>query len=152
MNNPTKPSADERGINMKNKVLYSSNSCEWETPQDLFDKLNAIYEFELDVCASKENAKCKKYFTKEDDALSRDWRGHRQIWMNPPYGREIGKWVKKAFETGGVVCLLPARTDTKWFHDYCLKYGQIEFIKGRLRFNNCKENAPFPSMLVRFRK
>lgn len=124
----------------------------WETPQELFDKLDAIHHFTLDVCALPENAKCEKYFTPDDDGLSQEWRG--VCWCNPPYGREIGKWVEKAYiasEFYGVkvVMLLPARTDTAWFHNYCMK-GKIEFIRGRLKFGKSKNSAPFPSMIVVF--
>ena len=134
--------------------MMTSNSGEWETPQDLFNRLNAKYNFTLDPCATAQNAKCDKYFTKEENGLIQSWMGET-VFMNPPYGRQITKWVKKAFEEWWknritVVCLLPARTDTDWFHAYCLK-GKIEWIRGRLKFSNNKWNAPFPSMLVIFR-
>jgi phage N-6-adenine-methyltransferase len=129
----------------------SSNSDRWETPQKLFDELNQKYNFELDVCALPENAKCENYFTPEVDGLKQDWAG--VCWMNPPYGREIGKWMKKALESSRngaiVVCLVPARTDTAWWHDYAMK-GEIEFIRGRLKFGNSKNSAPFPSAIVVF--
>ena len=135
-----------------NDVLFSSKSVIWETPQDLFDKLNAEFHFDLDVCALPENAKCEKYYTPEDDGLSQPWDG--VCWCNPPYGRTIGKWVQKAYETfaggGTVVMLLPARTDTKWFHEYIYNKAEIRFIKGRLKFGNSKNAAPFPSMIVVF--
>ena len=131
--------------------LMSSNSDRWETPQKLFDELNQKYNFETDVCALPENAKCKHYFTPKMDGLSQDWTG--VCWMNPPYGREIGKWMKKALEASRngatVVCLVPARTDTAWWHDYAMK-GEIEFIRGRLKFGNSKNSAPFPSAIVVF--
>jgi len=131
--------------------LMSSNSDRWETPQKLFDELNQKYNFEIDVCALPENAKCENYFTPEVDGLSQDWTG--VCWMNPPYGREIGKWMKKALESSRngatVVCLVPARTDTAWWHDYAMK-GEIEFIRGRLKFGNSKNSAPFPSAIVVF--
>ena len=139
-------------------VHFSSKTDLWSTPQDLFDRLDAIHGFTLDVCATPENAKCEWFFTKEDDGLSKDWWDN-VCWMNPPYGREISKWVKKAHEAstpdwqhGGakVVCLLPARTDTRWWHDYVIPYGKIEFIKGRLKFGGHKNNAPFPSAVVIF--
>lgn len=135
-----------------NKGLMSSKSSDWCTPKDFFTMIDDVYKFDLDPCATKENAMCPAYFTKEDDGLTRDWFG--AVYMNPPYGREIGKWIQKAYEevqkgnARFVVCLLPARTDTKWFHDYCVK-GEIHFIKGRLKFSN-KDSAPFPSMLVKF--
>lgn len=134
------------------EVHYSSKTDLWATPQDFFDKYDAIYNFELDVCAVKENAKCGKYFTPEQDGLKQEWSGI--CWMNPPYGRGIGKWMRKAYESSGngtiVVCLVPARTDTRWWHDYAMK-GQIEFIKGRLKFGDAKTNAPFPSAVVTFK-
>ena len=137
---------------MINKGLFSSRSDLWETPQDFFDKLDAEFSFEVDVCANKDNKKCRKYYSVDDDGLSQKWQG--VCWMNPPYGREIGKWVKKAYESalGGavVVCLLPSRTDTRWFHDYCMKSCDIRFIKGRLKFNKSKNSAPFPSVVVVF--
>ena len=135
-----------------NDVLFSSKSVVWETPQDLFDKLNAEFHFDLDVCALPENAKCEKYYTPEDDSLLQPWNG--VCWCNPPYGRTIGKWIQKAYETfaggGTVVMLLPARTDTKWFHEYIYNKAEIRFIKGRLKFGNSKNAAPFPSMVVVF--
>ena len=98
-------------------VMYSSKTDLWETPQELFDELNAIWHFETDVCAIPTNAKCERYYTPEIDGLAQEWRG--VCWCNPPYGRQIGKWVKKAAESSAtVVILLPARTDTAWFHDY----------------------------------
>ena len=134
---------------MNAKGIFSSETDMWETPQDLFDKLDSIYHFETDVCAVSENAKCEHYYTPEDDGLKQKWEG--VCWCNPPYGRQIGKWVEKAARSfATVVMLLPARTDTKWFHDYCLPYGKIEFIKGRLKFGDSKNSAPFPSMIVIF--
>ena len=131
--------------------LMSSNSDRWETPQKLFDELNQKYNFEIDVCALPENAKCENYFSPEVDGLKQEWSG--ACWMNPPYGREIGKWMKKALESSRngatVVCLVPARTDTAWWHDYAMK-GEIEFIRGRLKFGNSKNSAPFPSAIVVF--
>ena len=134
-----------------NDALFSSKTCEWETPAYLFEKLNHKYHFNLDVCATNDNAKCLQYYTKEQDGLRQEWRG--VCWMNPPYGREIGKWVEKAYKSSlkgaTVVCLLPARTDTSWWHDYCMK-GQIEFIRGRVKFGNSKHGAPFQSAIVIF--
>lgn len=133
-------------------VHFSSKTDLWATPQEFFDKMDKIHGFTLDVCATKENAKCEDYFTAEDDGLSKYWGGI--VWMNPPYGRTIGQWMKKAYEsalTGGakVVCLVPARTDTAWWHDYAMK-GEIEFIRGRLKFGGNKNSAPFPSAVVVF--
>ena len=123
----------------------------WATPQAFFDELNKEFGFELDVCALPENAKCEKYYTPEIDGLKQQWRGI--CWMNPPYGREIGAWMEKAYESSlegaTVVCLVPARTDTRWFHDFAMR-GEIRFIKGRLKFGDSKNSAPFPSAVVVF--
>ncbi len=140
---------------MLNNALFTSNTDLWSTPQDFFDSLDAVYHFNTDVCALPENAKCKHFFTPEQDGLAQDWFG--KCWMNPPYGREIEKWVRKAYESARdngatVVCLLPARTDTKWFQDYCIPHGEITFVRGRLKFGGrgAKSSAPFPSMVVVF--
>ena len=136
---------------MNTELMFSSKTDLWETPQDLFEKYDAIYHFETDVCALPENAKCKRFFTPEMDGLKQEWTG--VCWCNPPYGRQIGKWVEKAVKSfATVVMLLPARTDTKWFHDLCLPYGKIEFLRGRLKFGGCANSAPFPSMIVIFGK
>ena len=135
------------------EALYSSKTDMWETPQDLFNELDKEFHFDLDVCATQENSKCKRYYTPKQDALSQPWDGI--CWCNRPYGRDIGKWVRRALfaSVGGatVVMLLPARTDTKWFHDYIYKRAEIRFVKGRLKFGNSKNSAPFPSMVVVFR-
>jgi len=136
-------------------VHFSSNTDQWSTPQDFFDKLNERFNFTLDPCADKENAKCKKFFTKEDDGLKQSW-DNEIVFCNPPYGRVIKEWVKKAYYAKGgiVVMLMPARTDTKYFHDFIYKNerdNEIEFIKGRLKFGDSKNSAPFPSMIVVFR-
>jgi len=132
-------------------VHFSSKTDLWSTPQDFFDKYNKIYNFTLDVCATKDNAKCNNYFTKEENGLEQKWSGN--CWMNPPYGKEISLWMKKAYESSlqgaTVVCLVPSRTDTKWWHNYAIK-GKIEFIKGRLKFGNSKNSAPFPSAVIIF--
>jgi phage N-6-adenine-methyltransferase len=132
--------------------MYSSKTSEWATPQKFFDALDAEFHFTLDPSATKDNAKCRRYFTEADDGLTKKWTG--RVFMNPPYGRGIGAWVKKAYEsaTGGVlvVCLLPARTDTAWWHDYCMK-GEVRFIRGRLKFGDGKNSAPFPSAIVIFK-
>ena len=137
-----------------NDGMYSSASDDYGTPQWLFDELNEKWHFQVDVCASADNAKCDLYFSKEDDGLKQDWSQFDTCWMNPPYGRQITSWVEKAYETSKagttVVCVLPARTDTRWFHDYCLK-GDITFLRGRLKFNDGKNPAPFPSMIVVFK-
>ena len=124
----------------------------WATPQDFFDRVNAIFDFNLDVCALPENAKCARYFTPEDDGLAQDWAG--VCWMNPPYSLEIAQWVEKASETAKaghtVVALLPARTDVGWWQDHCLG-REIHYIRGRLKFGGSKSNAPFGCALVVFR-
>lgn len=140
---------------MINNALYSSKEIEWETPQIFFNKLNEEFHFTLDPCATTQNAKCAKYFTKDIDGLSQSWKDER-VYCNPPYGKEISKWIEKAFyETnngrGIVVMLLPARTDTKYFHDYIYGKAELRFIRGRLKFGNAKNSAPFPSMVVIFR-
>lgn len=139
---------------MINNGLFTSNTSEWETPQDLFNELDKEFHFHVDVCATKENAKCNLYWDKNDNGLSKNWDIHH-CWMNPPYGREIGKWIKKASEANGgvVVCLLPARTDTNYFHEYIYNNpkAEIRFIKGRLKFGDAKNSAPFPSMIVVFK-
>jgi phage N-6-adenine-methyltransferase len=136
---------------MNTDLMFSSKTDLWATPQDFFDKLNDLHGFELDVCATPDNAKCNKYYTVADDGLAQQWQG--VCWMNPPYGRDIKAWMKKAYESSlngaKVVCLVPARTDTQWWHDYAMK-GQIEFIKGRLKFGGHKDSAPFPSAVVVF--
>lgn len=130
-------------------VHFSSATDLHATPQDFFDKLNAEFNFTLDVCANAENAKCAKFYTKEIDGLSQYWEG--VIFMNPPYGREISKWMKKADEAAmygaTVVCLVPARTDTRWWHEYAIQH-EIRFIRGRLKFGDAKNSAPFPSAVV----
>lgn len=134
-------------------ALFSSASDNWATPPALFAELHERYGFTLDVCASAENAKCSRYFDVATDGLSQNWAGER-CWMNPPYGRVIGKWVKKAYEESLrgalVMCLLPSRTDTAWWHDYCMR-GEVIFLRGRLKFGDAKTGAPFPSALVLFK-
>ncbi len=133
-------------------VHFSSKSDNWETPQNLFDELNSIFNFTTDVCASADNKKCQHYYDVEMNGLKQDWVG--TCWMNPPYGREIIKWMKKAYESSlngtTVVCLVPARTDTKWWHEYAIK-GNITFIRGRLKFGGHKNSAPFPSAIIIFK-
>lgn len=132
-------------------VHFMSETVEWATPQAFYDELDREFRFTLDPCATDENHKADRYFTREVDGLSQSWDGER-VFMNPPYGREIGAWVEKASKTKGVVvCLLPARTDTRWFHDYIYQKAEIRFIKGRLKFGDGKNSAPFPSMVVIFK-
>lgn len=135
-------------------TLFSSASCEWETPQDIFDSLDAEFHFTLDPCATDENHKCRKYYTKARDGLIQDWGG-QTVFCNPPYS-EISAWVEKAFRESRkdktiVVLLIPARTDTKYFHDFIYQRAEIRFVRGRLKFGNSKYNAPFPSMVCIFR-
>jgi phage N-6-adenine-methyltransferase len=133
-------------------VHFRSQSDEWPTPIELFNQLNARYHFQTDVCATTENSKCERFYTKEQDGLKQAWTD--TCWMNPPYGREIGLWVRKAHESARdnnatVVCLLPARTDTRWWHDYCAD-AEVRFLKGRLKFGGATNSAPFPSAVVVF--
>lgn len=136
-----------------NKVLFSSNSNEWATPQSLFDELNKEFNFTLDPCANEQNHKCALYYTMQDDGLRQNWEGYN-VFVNPPYGREIKDWVRKSYEESRkpntkVVMLIPARTDTTYFHDYIYHKAEIRFLKGRLHFNDAGP-APFPSMIVIF--
>lgn len=137
-------------------ACLSSKSNEWETPQELFDELDKEFHFDLDPCSTDENAKCERHFTIKENGLYVNWGGSC-VFCNPPYGRQLSKWIKKAYEESQkpnttVVMLIPARTDTKAFHEYIYHKAEIRFIKGRLRFSNATENAPFPSMVVIFRK
>lgn len=150
---------------MISEALFSSASAEWETPQWLFDELDREFGFTLDVCATPKNRKKSNFYTKEQDALKQDWAQGAYggaCWMNPPYGREIGEWIKKASDSAQegatVVCLLPARTDTRWWHDYIWDAEKhqpregvkVRFLKGRLKFGGAKDGAPFPSVIVIF--
>lgn len=137
------------------KIHFSSKSNEWSTPQDFFNELNKEFHFTLDPCATKENAKCKKYYTEKQNGLTKSWDSET-VFCNPPYGRSLKDWVKKSAEAKGgtVVLLIPARTDTSYFHQYIYKKRGVEvrFIKGRLKFGESKMSAPFPSMVVVFKK
>ena len=139
---------------MVNGALFSSNSDEWATPQKIFDDLNNEFDFTLDACATGDNHKCNKYFTKAEDGLKQSWGGYK-VFCNPPYSK-ISEWVKKAYYESFkpdtvIVLLIPARTDTKYFQEYIYHRAEIRFLKGRLHFNNSKNAAPFPSMIVIFR-
>lgn len=137
----------------KMDVHFSSATNEWATPQALFDFLNEKYRFTLDPCSDGTNAKCPRYYTQEDDGLVQDW-SQDTVFMNPPYGREIGLWIRKAYEESvkgaTVVCLIPSRTDTRYWHDYCMKASEICLIKGRVKFGDGKSPAPFPSAIIVF--
>jgi phage N-6-adenine-methyltransferase len=133
-----------------------ARSDEWETPLALFDQLHREFGFTLDAAADHLNAKCALYFSAMDDGLSQDWGSH-VVWLNPPYGREIGKWVRKAWlaslHGATVVCLVPSRTDTAWWHDYAMR-GDVRFLRGRVNFvgrDRKGHNSPFPSALLVFR-
>ena len=164
-------------------VHFSNNSNEWETPLDLYNKLDKEFNFTLDPCATPSNAKCIKYYTKRDNGLSKDWSGER-VFMNPPYGREIKHWIEKAYRESRkgavVVCLIPARTDTSYWHDWIFPYAHdIKFLKGRIKFKHSESGfkayyceqlnfldeseseiiqagidnpAPFPSAIVIFKQ
>lgn len=138
-----------------NDVMFMSNTCEWGTPQDFFETLDAEFHFTLDPCSTDENAKCAKHYTRQQDGLVQDWTGEI-VFCNPPYGREMPKWIKKCYEHfmggGTAVLLIPARTDTKAFHEYIYNKAEIRFIKGRLKFGGARNSAPFPSMVVVFKK
>lgn len=139
---------------MATAIHFSSKSDEWSTPQAFFDAVSRLDgPFDLDVCASAENAKCSRYFDRACDGLTQPWTG--TCWMNPPYGREIGRWMQKAVRSAQdgakVVCLVPARTDTAWWHENVINSPaavSIRFIRGRLKFGNAKHSAPFPSAVV----
>lgn len=142
---------------MNTDVMFSSKTDNWATPQNLFDSLNNEFEFTLDPCADDYNHKCNKYYTKEIDGLKQSWKGER-IFCNPPYGRVIYNWVQKCY-TENIknnvlsVMLIPSRTDTKWFHEFIYKNpnAEIRFLKGRLKFGESNNSAPFPSMIVIFK-
>lgn len=138
---------------MNKQLMFSSNDQTWETPKDFFSRLDREFKFTLDPCATPETAKVSKYFTQEIDGLTQSWSGER-VFMNPPYGREISKWIQKAAEESQkedtiVVGLIPARTDTRYWHRYIFPVAsEIRFIKGRLKFGGSKNSAPFPSAVV----
>ena len=149
---------------MVSQALFSSDSTEWETPETLYRQLNQEFSFDIDVCASDKNSKHYYYISAEQDALRQAWNQMARVcWMNPPYGRKIGDWIQKAWEESQkgctIVCLLPARTDTKYFHQFIWnkdkhkpkKGVELRFLAGRLKFGGSKNSAPFPSMIVIFR-
>ncbi|MFO1458721.1 MAG: DNA N-6-adenine-methyltransferase [Verrucomicrobiota bacterium] len=138
----------------KEGVHFSSRTDEWATPSHLFKWLDGQFGFTLDPCSTHDNAKCRKHFTRAEDGLRQDW-SKDVVFMNPPYGREIGHWMRKALESAiagaTVVCLVPARTDTRWWHDFAIQ-GDVTFLKGRLKFGDSKASAPFPSAVVVFHR
>lgn len=137
------------------EVHYSSKSNEWATPMKLFDELDKEFNFTLDPCSTHENAKCSRHFTIEENGLEQDW-SKDIVFMNPPYGRGIRHWIEKAYKESNkgatVVCLIPARTDTTYWHDFIFgKADDIRFLRGRLKFGDSKNSAPFPSAIVIYR-
>jgi len=144
---------DRRKLDATASVHFSSRSCEWSTPMDLFARINAEHgPFDLDVCATSDNAKCARFYSIQQDGLQQTWTG--SCWCNPPYGRTIGQWVRKAWQSSlagaTVVCLLPSRTDTSWWHDYVEPFARVQFLRGRVRFSGSTSGAPFPSAVVVF--
>ncbi len=138
---------------------FDSIRQDWDTPQSLFDKLNQEFNFKWDLAASDKNAKCSKFFTQKDDGLKQKWEG--VCWLNPPYGDKSSKmvdWIKKAYNDTQlnpnltVVMLIPARTNTKWFHQFCMKAAELKFICGRPKFGDSKHGLPQPLILVVFKK
>ena len=140
---------------MNKELMFSSKTDMWSTPQEFYDKLNDEFNFTLDPCATEDNAKCDNFFTVDDDGLKQDWSGNI-VFCNPPYGRVIKDWVKKSYEESlknntTVVMLIPSRTDTIYFHEFIYGKAEIRFIKGRLKFGDAKNSAPFPSIVVIYR-
>lgn len=150
---------------MNRELMFSNKNNAWCTPRDFFNELNKEFNFILDPCCMPKSALCDKYYTPNEDGLKQDWSGE-VVFVNPPYGREIGKWVKKSYEEGQkentiIVMLIPSRTDTRYFHNYIYNKAEIRFIKGRLKFIDLDfkgdekdrklSPAPFPSMIVIFR-
>lgn len=142
-------------IDKQSHVIFSSDDNRWGTPQRLFDYLNTEFHVSVDLCAVQSNAKCSRFFSPSENSLLQEWVG--VCWMNPPYGKEIGLWMKKAFLSSqagaSVVCLVPVRTDARWFQRWVIGKASIRFIEGRLRFsgfsgNGHGDSAPFPSMIV----
>ena len=140
---------------MNLEVMFSSKTDQWATPQEVFDQLDREFHFNLDPCADEQYHKCEKYFTAAENGLKQDWGGYR-VFCNPPYGRALKDWVEKCYREGHkdntlVVLLIPARTDTTYFHDFILHRAEVRFIRGRLKFGDSKTGAPFPSMVAIFR-
>jgi len=137
---------------MDSKIHFSKATDEWATPQKTFDELHKEFNFTLDPCCTHESAKTIRHFTMEDDGLSQNWQ-RNSVFMNPPYSA-CKIWMEKAYksslEGATVVCLVPSRTDTKWWHEWAAR-GEVRFIKGRLKFGDSKNSAPFPSAIIIFR-
>jgi len=137
----------------KDGIAHSEKSIEWETPQELFNDLNKEFDFTIDVCATKENAKCKRFYNKQTNGLAQSWE-NEIVFMNPPYGRTINKWIEKAYNEflkgAVVVCLIPARTDTSYWHDYIFPNAEVRFLKGRIKFLNSGEKVKYIEQLVLF--
>lgn len=141
---------------MVSDALFKSDKMDWETPDDLFSFLDQEFHFELDACATKENTKCKIFFDEEQDGLKKNWGAFETVWVNPPYGTALKKWIRKGYQQARweditVVMLIPSRTDTKYWHDFVMKADEIRFIKGRVRFKGATNSAPFPSAVVVFK-
>ena len=147
---------------MNNNLMFSSEKQNWGTPQTLFDELHAEFQFDTDVCASEDNAKCENYVDEKQDALSIEWEGLGTIFCNPPYETSLqNKLIKKAWEQhqkygNKIVMLIPARTDTARWHDYIFGKAEVRFLRGRLKFETQgvphKNAAPFPSAIIIYRR
>lgn len=137
-------------------ALFSSEKSDWETPEWLFKQLDEEFDFGLDAAANSLNAKCDLYIGEQRNALTADWSGLGTVWLNPPYGRHIGQWIEKAYRESQkgitVVVLVPARTDTAWWHDWAMRAQEIRFIRGRLKFVGAASSAPFPSAILIFKQ
>lgn len=122
------------GMRAKNNGRYNGNGREWATPPEVFEPLHAEFQFTLDACATAGNAKLPRFYTEQQDGLAQDWSGER-VFMNPPYGREIYAWTRKARDSGAlVVGLLPASCDLAWWHDDVVGRAEVRYLRGRVRF------------------
>jgi len=136
-------------------LMFSSEKQDWATPQSFYDKVSSeLGPFTLDACAIADNAKCSTFFSPEEDGLTMSWEGYN-VFVNPPYGKGIDKWIEKAYKESQkkrtrVVMLIPARPDTKYWHNYVMNAHEIHFVKGRLKFGGCQNAAPFPSAVIVF--
>ena len=141
---------------MKQEAMGTSRSEEWETPQAIYDLLDKEFHFQLDPCATDENAKCDSYYTEEEDGLKQDWYKYGSVFINPPYGKKTKDWVEKAYKESQkgctVVMLIFIRSDTKWWHEWVIdKVDEIRMIQGRLTFGGAKNSSPWPSILLVYR-